>query len=375
MENYIQMKHTYIIFILGLILTFQSQSVRAQETTPEQYIQTFKDIAILEMHTYKIPASITLAQGILESGNGNSKLAKEANNHFGIKCHKDWEGGKFYQDDDEKDECFRVYDNPEESYKDHSLFLSKKQRYAFLFEYKTDDYKAWAKGLKKAGYATNPKYPTLLVNLIERYDLSQYDKISPKDHKKTVEAAGKRDVAKNKNVKGKEKPVSQDKVQEKKKNKNSDWELDSIADPDKLTLPAAGRQTVLFHNIKYVEYQKNDNLDKISSETGIDIKLLYKYNDVTQDTKLIKGDKIFLQPKRSKGTTKLHIVKGNETLWEISQRYGIRLKSLYKRNHIPVGTQKVKAGTKLWLQGKKPIEILEEERKDIKIENGEIKAD
>ncbi len=142
--------------------------------SPEGYIERFKEIAIKEMSQYGIPASITLAQGLLESGNGNSVLAREANNHFGIKCHSDWTGKTFLQDDDKKNDCFRVYDDPEESYKDHSEFL-KKKRYAFLFELDKGDYTGWAYGLKQAGYATNPKYPELLIGLIERYNLNRFD--------------------------------------------------------------------------------------------------------------------------------------------------------------------------------------------------------
>lgn len=136
-----------------------------------EYIDKYKAIAQEQERIYKIPACITLAQGILESGSGTSRLAVEANNHFGIKCHRDWEGEKFYKDDDKRNECFRVYASAEESYTDHSLFL-KKKRYADLFELDIKDYKAWAKGLKRAGYATNPDYPQLLVNLIETYGLA-----------------------------------------------------------------------------------------------------------------------------------------------------------------------------------------------------------
>lgn len=142
--------------------------------TVASYIQRFKGIAIKEMNTYGIPASITMAQAILESGTGKSDLAKYANNHFGIKCTSDWKGKGYYKDDDTKDECFRVYKNPEESFRDHSEFL-KRKRYAFLFELDKNDYVGWAKGLKQAGYATNPKYPDLLISLIERYDLHQFD--------------------------------------------------------------------------------------------------------------------------------------------------------------------------------------------------------
>lgn len=140
------------------------------------YLTVFGPIAQREMKSYKIPASITLAQGLLESGFGEGRLATEANNHFGIKCHRDWRGGRIYHDDDEKGECFRVYTDAGESYRDHSLFLSERDRYAFLFRLGKRDYKAWARGLKKAGYATDPKYPDKLIRLIERFDLAQYDK-------------------------------------------------------------------------------------------------------------------------------------------------------------------------------------------------------
>lgn len=143
--------------------------------TTLSYIDAFKQIAIDEMNSYGIPASITLAQGILESGSGNSDLAKYANNHFGIKCTSDWKGKAFYKDDDQKDDCFRVYKDPNDSYRDHSKFLLRK-RYAALFELDKDDYKNWAIGLKAAGYATNPRYADMLINIIEKYSLHQYDK-------------------------------------------------------------------------------------------------------------------------------------------------------------------------------------------------------
>jgi hypothetical protein len=144
------------------------------KTSAEIYVDKFKNIAIREMKSYGIPASITLAQGILESGSGNSKLAREANNHFGIKCTSDWTGGKIFEDDDKEDECFRVYKSAEESFRDHSEFL-KRKRYAALFELNKNDYRGWATGLKAAGYATNPKYADLLISLVERYNLNRFD--------------------------------------------------------------------------------------------------------------------------------------------------------------------------------------------------------
>lgn len=149
-----------------------------------QYIKKYAPLAVVEMHEYKIPASITLAQGILESGNGRSQLASKSNNHFGIKCHRGWKGGKVYHDDDEKGECFRKYKYVQSSYKDHSKFLSGRKRYASLFELRLKDYKGWAKGLKKAGYATDRKYPKKLIKIIEEYKLYEFDKISKRDVKK-----------------------------------------------------------------------------------------------------------------------------------------------------------------------------------------------
>jgi len=146
-----------------------------RRSSADEYIDRFKGIAVEEMKANGIPASITLAQGLLESANGNSPLAVEGNNHFGIKCNTDWVGATMYKDDDAPNECFRVYTNPEDSYRDHSEFL-KRKRYAGLFELSRDDYKSWARGLKQAGYATNPKYADLLIGLIERYELFQYDK-------------------------------------------------------------------------------------------------------------------------------------------------------------------------------------------------------
>ena len=159
-----------------LILLIISPVLVVAQSITERYISKYSNTAVAEMERYGIPASITLAQGILESGNGESRLATEGNNHFGIKCHSNWNGKTIIEDDDEKGECFRKYSKVADSYRDHSLFLTERGRYSFLFEYQKTAYKKWAKGLKKAGYATNPIYPTLLINLIERYELYTYDK-------------------------------------------------------------------------------------------------------------------------------------------------------------------------------------------------------
>ncbi len=165
-------------------------------TSGHEYIARHKNIAIQEMNQYGIPASIKLAQALLESGNGNSTLAREANNHFGIKCTPEWPGGKAYKDDDSHNECFRVYERVEDSFRDHSQFLLRK-RYAALFELDKDDYKGWAKGLKSAGYATNPRYAELLINLIERYELHQYDRAESRGEKTRREAIVKTEIIDN----------------------------------------------------------------------------------------------------------------------------------------------------------------------------------
>ena len=166
------------------------------KTPAESYIERFKNIAISEMNGSGIPASITLAQGILESGNGNSRLAKEANNHFGIKCSTEWKGETILQDDDNKDDCFRVYQSPEESFRDHTEFL-KRKRYAPLFELDKNDYLGWANGLKTAGYATNPRYAELLISLVERYDLSRFDRIENEKDKTIREVKVMKEIALN----------------------------------------------------------------------------------------------------------------------------------------------------------------------------------
>lgn len=178
---------------------------QSKSNSTQDYINTYTKIAIEQEKQYGIPACITLAQGILESGSGRSRLATEANNHFGIKCHNDWKGKKIYKDDDKKNECFRVYDNAEQSYIDHSLFLVGKKRYAELFQLKITDYKGWAKGLKKAGYATNPKYPQLLIDIIELYDLANitqtYQEEESQEENKEIISQNKEKIPQSKEIK------------------------------------------------------------------------------------------------------------------------------------------------------------------------------
>lgn len=284
------------------------------------YINQYKAIAIKEMITFKIPASITMAQGILESGAGQSELAKQSNNHFGIKCHTDWTGDKVYYDDDAKDECFRKYDHVEESYHDHSTFLVNKTRYAALFELELTDYKGWAKGLKAAGYATNPKYADLLINLIEEYNLDELDKMTLADIKKQ-EKQEKQDDKKNEPV---------DNTQQTDKSKN---------ETKKFSWSGYSEEVFYFNRIPTVTLEAGDSPESLAKKHHIKLNLLKDYNDIERGESLSPGTKFYLQPKRKKGLTKYHVVKPNETMWTISRDEGVRLAYLYKYNNLHNGEE------------------------------------
>jgi hypothetical protein len=264
---------------IGIVIS--TNTAFGQEISRKEYIEKYSLLAVKQMHQYKIPASITLAQGILESNNGNSRLATKANNHFGIKCHG-WEGKKIFADDDKKNECFRNYKNVLQSFIDHSLFLNKYSRYEFLFDYKITDYKSWAKGLKKAGYATNNKYPELLIKIIEENKLYQLD--SKKIDKNLI--SGKRNI---------------------------------YMHPNK---------------IKYVISQNQETYETISKSLNIKLKQILKYNDDNNLSVLNLGTKVFIQPKRNRSKEKIHVVNNGEDLRTISQKYGIKMKSLKKRNQL-----------------------------------------
>jgi LysM repeat protein len=263
----------------GLLIL--SNSVFGQEISRKEYIEKYSSLAVKQMHQYKIPASITLAQGILESNNGNSRLAVKANNHFGIKCHG-WEGKKIFADDDKKNECFRNYKNVLESFVDHSLFLNKYSRYEFLFDYKITDYKSWAKGLKKAGYATNSKYPELLIKIIEENKLHQFDR----------------------------EKIDQNLI--------------------------SGKRNIYMHpnKIKYVISQNQETYETIAKSLNIKLKQILKYNDDKKLSVLKVGTKVFIQPKRNRSKQRTHVVNKGEDLRSISQTYGIKMKSLKKRNEL-----------------------------------------
>ncbi len=301
--------------------------------TPTQYKEKFDQDAVAEMIKSGVPASITLAQGMLESDYGNSALAKKARNHFGIKCHSNWTGGKYYMDDDAKDECFRVYPSVYDSYVDHSDFLHRNRRYAFLFDLKQTDYKGWAKGLKKAGYATNPKYPDLLIRIIEENELYRYDKMDKGDLKSLGKSS--------KGTVGNPTPDLSD---------APDKKGESTALPNSST----GNGTAIRiskNNIKFVKSQAGDTPDKIAKRYNMGRWQICRYNGIKRKSKIPTGTIIYIQPKRLRfhGDQKHHVVKKGDTLWKISQMYGVKVGSLRRKNNLEKG-QVIKVGQKIKLK-------------------------
>jgi LysM repeat protein len=294
----IPIKKAYI----SLCFIFIINNTCAQTLSVKQYIDSFKNIAMREMIEYKVPASITLAQGLLESGSGNSRLAKNGNNHFGIKCKKDWTGCKILEDDDALQECFRCYSTAEESFRDHSRFLKENKRYATLFTYSITDYKSWAGGLLAAGYATNQKYTDLLIACIERNKLAKFDTLIVNGYN----------------------PYNQE-------------------------MPA-NFEIINTKNIPVTVVQPNQNLESIATQNNKTEKKLTKYNDLSYHH-IEPGDVLYLKPKKNKATVPSHTVAEGEDMWTISQKYAIKINALYKKNLMLPGTEPV-SGTVLQLQHK-----------------------
>lgn len=317
------------------VILFLAFSANAEDKlTSEQYIEQWKITAIEQMNEHAIPASITLAQGILESGNGNSRLAQNANNHFGIKCHKAWDGKTFYQDDDEKDECFRSYDNAALSYDDHSLFLTGRERYSGLFQLKLTDYKGWAKGLKKAGYATNPKYADLLITIIERHNLDQYDLMPYLP----IEMEKEREQAELTTTVDKDAPVTVVTEQEEK-------EIEVIA--------VAKHQVALNkYRTRYITVSQGDTFYTISKEFDVSLWQLYKYNELGKRDVLKVGEIIYLDPKkgRSKRGSNVFICTEDMSLRQVAQAEGLKLKKLLKYNFSEEPDKVLPKGTKVILR-------------------------
>ena len=302
------MKKFFIAISLFVSLSASAQ-IRWNQVY-QQYFDQYKDIAIEQMLHYNIPASITLAQGVFESGAGRSELARKANNHFGIKCNYGWAGKTSYHDDDERNECFRAYDSAYESYEDHSKFLVNGKRYRSLFDLKVTDYKGWARGLKAAGYATNPQYADKLIEIIQLYKLYRYDSATSYDKFMTDRT--------------KDHPVNGSMHIIKPYNKNY-----------------------------YLIVRNGDTFKSIADEVGISYRKIAKYNERDKRDRLEEGEILWLKKKQKKAPKdykgRLHYVRNGESMYSIAQKYGIRLKNLYKMNHLSPDYQ-IKVGDGLRLR-------------------------
>jgi len=302
-----------LFFSFCCFLKYDAQKMSAQE-----YVQEYKDLAIKEMKRMGVPAAITLAQGLLETENGNSDLVKASNNHFGIKCKSTWTAETVSHDDDAPGECFRKYKSPEDSYRDHSNFLRGNSRYDFLFQLDPADYKGWAYGLRKAGYATNPRYPEILIKNIEDNNLQQY----------TLEAIN--DVPHFDASQYADDPVQTP-------NDNVD-ETASVA-PISLTINGS----------KALYVPKGTSLLAVATEHHINLEKLLTINDLTKDGLLDKGQYIFLEKKQKEGKNDFCIAEANETMYDIAQKYGVILQNLYAYNQLTPDDDIV-AGTKIFLK-------------------------
>jgi uncharacterized FlgJ-related protein len=293
------------ILLILILTTFSSLGDANPLMSRTEYYNKYQNLAVEQMQTYGIPASITLAQGILESNSGSSILATKAHNHFGIKCHSNWTGEKIYLDDDAANECFRSYDKAEESYIDHSEFLKKGKRYQFLFSYNQTDYVNWARGLKQAGYATNPKYADLLIQIIEELKLNKLDEgITP------LVSSFKNEAIQN----------------------NS--------------------RTTHINQVDFVIAKPGDTYYQIARRNGITLRQIHKYNDIdSKKDVLLPGEMVYLEPKRHHSRKKDFIVlEKTMTLREVSQQEAIRLKSLMRKNQSSSPDEQLPKGDQVFLR-------------------------
>jgi LysM repeat protein len=334
----------FLISLLAISIMLFSCSVnrqvvtsRGSEPTATDYINSYKDLAIREMKRTGVPASITLAQGMIESDLGRSRLAREANNHFGIKCHSDWKGATIRHNDDRRNECFRKYQKPEESFYDHSDFLKSESRYNFLFDLDPTEYKAWARGLKKAGYATNPDYANMLIKKIEENNLWHYDQGFRATSLPQQTIVVPEDTLPVQSMETKTKPAS------------------SVS--NSVSVPARVPRVLENNRIRYLIVKDGDTKEKLEKEFQLLNWELTRYNELAKDFELVPGQILYLQPKREKAEPgkDFYICAEGDTMYLISQRFGVKLRNLYEMNRMEEGSQP-EVGRKLWLRTIKPVD-------------------
>lgn len=321
----------FIISVLVCLTVSASQVPKPDRSPQEIYVEQFASLAVEEMYRSGVPASITLAQGLLESRYGLSELAVKGNNHFGIKCHNNWKGKKMYYDDDRKGECFRKYPSPEQSYRDHSDFLRYRDRYKFLFDYKITDYKSWAHGLKKAGYATDPAYASKLIRIIEDYKLYEYDRKSasfarsyrraksPSSHKKERKEKAPKVVIPDVIPE----PPSQIDVSER------------LTDEQRQDFHfSMSRQIYTRNGVPFVKAMEGETYAAIAASNNLFLREILRFNDLDAEKPLSPGTEVYLKQKKGQAVKGLekHVVEEGETMRSIAQRYGVRMKNLYKIN-------------------------------------------
>jgi LysM repeat protein len=326
-------------FVLASIAMFSMAKAQYQGITTDQYVQKFAVHAVEEMEKHKIPASITLAQGLLETGGGQSKLAREGNNHFGIKCKENWTGKTMKYTDDAPNECFRVYDDPKDSYRDHSIFLTTRKHYNHLFDLDLMDYKGWAYGLKKSGYATNARYAPLLIKRIEDLQLYDFDKLKP------AEVAAYLKNRYNVEVPAKNTPLTG--VPDEAKTAQNYWtpinnKQVKIKNNPALLLKEVKTQLHSTAKIKYIVLPDDLSITDVSEAFNIDVLSLMAYND-TYQLNLKKQQLFYLEDKKISTPYSNYTSKDGETLYEISQRYALKLSTLLEANP-QIGDEKLKAG-------------------------------
>jgi LysM repeat protein len=315
------------LFIVSL---YFFPSAFSQKISAEQYIKTYKDNAIREMKRMGVPAAITLAQGLLETENGNSDLLKKSNNHFGIKCKSSWTAEGVSHDDDAIGECFRTYKDAEGSYRDHSNYLRGNDRYAFLFKLDPRDYKGWAYGLKRAGYATNPRYPEILIKNIEENNLQQYTMVA-------INEVPVFDASKYQS--DPEEKAFNEIVKSKGSSNNQQVNIVSNTSKEKIDINGS----------KAIYETKGRSLLAIATENNINLNKLLEYNDLQKDGLLEDDQFIFLEKKSKEGDKDFYIVQNNESLYDVAQKNGIRLQNLYEYNNLK-GDENIFAGSKLNLK-------------------------
>ena len=317
------------LLIISLFIGLSAYAQHNQKSPQEIYIEQFATLAVEEMYRSGVPASITLAQGLLESRYGLSELAVKGNNHFGIKCHNNWNGKKIYYDDDAKGECFRKYPSPEQSYRDHSDFLRYRDRYKFLFDYNTTDYKSWANGLKKAGYATDPSYASKLIRIIEDYRLYEYDdkpaSFAKSDRKSRKES--KRVTVKVPDVL----PPSPTEIEQ----------AEALTEAQRQDFHfSISREVYKRNGVPFVKAMEGESYASIASANNLFLREILKYNDLAAEAQIAPGTEVYLRPKKGQAVKGLdkHVVEEGETMRSIAQRYGVRLKNLYKINEMADGS-------------------------------------